>query len=83
MCNPHRFTTAAPVGVGVVTATSKGLVMAMAQGTTGVTVVAGVTGQRITSVEMMATGVITGIGTATTISSKARAYNVDSLLRAA
>ena len=82
MCNPHRFTTVAPVGVGVVMATYKGLVMA--PGTTVVMVVAGVTGQRITSVEMMATGVITGgTGTATTINSKARAYNANSLLRAA
>ena len=84
MCNPHRFTTVALVGVGAVMASYKGLVMAMAQGTTLVMVVAGVTGQRITSVETMMTGVITGgTGTATTTNSKDRAYNADGLLRAA
>ena len=73
MCNLRRFITAALDGVGVVTATCKGLAMAMAQGTTAATVVAAAMRRRITSAETVTGGVVAGMIGMTT-SNQTRGY---------
>jgi len=82
MCNLRRFITAALDGVGVVTATCKGPAMAMAQGTTAVTVVAAAMRRRITSAETVTGGVVAGMIGMTT-SSQTRGYCLSGVPRTA
>lgn len=84
MCNLRRFITAALHGVGVVTATCKGPAMAMAQGTTAVTVVAAAMRRRITSAETekVTGGVVAGMIGMTT-SSQTRGHCLSGVPRTA